>query len=154
MKSATDVVWWQRLLFALGALVFTLLLSIALCAIHDFSREPGLQWGNGGEIQVSGFILIVGGIVVLATYVLLVVPLVLLWPVASQRKHWYGMLCVAAIWPVLQLWIALLHEHPSIKNIQQYLPLYGRLQLFALCSCGSYLLLIHWQHRRLLRSRN
>lgn len=154
MVSTFDVVWWQRLLFGLGALIFNLLLTIALVAIHDFSYNPGLQWGNGGEIQMAGYILIFGGLAILATYVLFVVPLVLFWPVASQRKHWYVMLCIAMIWPPF-LYGMLQHEHLSmhLKEIRQYPGLLKWPELFALCSCGCYLLLIHWKHGRLTRRR-
>lgn len=86
--------WWKRLLSALGALIFTLLLTVALITIRDFRRDPNLQWFNAGESQVVGFSLIVGGLFILATFVLFVTPLVLLWPAASQRKHWYAMLSV------------------------------------------------------------
>jgi hypothetical protein len=151
MRSGTEVVWWKRLLSGLGALIFTLLLTIVLHTINDFRRDPNLQWFNGGENQVVAYGLIMGGLVVLATYVLFVVPLILLWPAESQRKHWYAMLCVAMLWPPLLNGIIIRRDRPSIlfEEIRHYPGLYGWLELFALCSCGCYLLSIHWQHDRL-----
>jgi hypothetical protein len=151
MGLGTEVVWWQRLLSGLGALVFTLLLTIVLLTIRDFRREPDLQWSNGGESQIAAYMLIYGGLIVLATYVLFVVPLVLLWRAESQRKHRYAMLCVAMLWPPLLFGIIFRRDGLSILfgEIRHNLGPFGWLELFALCSCGCYLLLIHWQHGRL-----
>src|ERR1700730_17684223 len=137
MGLGTEVVWWKRLLSSFGALAFTLLLTMVLYTINDFRREPNLQWFSGGESQIVVGLLVYGGLIVLVAYVLFVVPLVLLWPAESQRKHWYAMLCVAMLGP------------PLLTGT-----IIGRLELFALCSCGCYLLLIHWQQGRLnARSR-
>ena len=138
MGLATEVVWWKRLISAFGALVFTLLLTAGLYTINDFRREPNLQWFNGGESQIVVGLLVYGGLVILTTYIFFVVPIVLVWPAESQRKHWYAMLCVAMLGPPL-----------LTGTIIGW-----RLELFALCSCGCYLLLIHWQQGRLnARSR-
>jgi hypothetical protein len=134
MGLATEVVWWKRLISALGALVFTLLLTTGLYTINDFRRVPNLHWFNAGESQIVVGLLVYGGLIVLETYVLFVIPLVLIWPAESQRKHWYAMLCVAMLWP------------PLLTG-----SIIGRLELFALCSCGCYLFLIHWQRGRLAR---
>lgn len=137
MELATEVVWGKRLISAFGAFVFTLLLTTGLYTINDFRRDPNLQWFNGGESQIVVGLLVYGGLIALVGYVLFV-PLVLLWPAESQRKHWYAMLCVAMLWPPLLTGGSII----------------GRLELFALCSCGCYLLLIHWQQGRLnARSR-
>src|ERR1700730_7060551 len=139
MGLATEVVWWKRLISALGAFVFTLLLTMSFYPINDFRRVPNLHWFNAGESQSVVGLLVYGGLIVLESYVLFIVPLVLLWPAESQRKHWYAMLCVAMLWPPLLT--------GTIIGI-------WRLELFALCSCGCYLLLIHWQQGRLnARSR-
>jgi hypothetical protein len=156
MELGTEVEWWKRLLSGFGALVFTLLLTTVLHTMMDFRREPNLHWFNGAESQIVVYMLIMGGLVVLATYVLFVVPLVLFWPAESQRKHWYTMLCVAMLWPPLLYGIIIRHDRPSIlfEEIRHYPGLYGWLELFALCSCGCYLLLIRWQQGRLeARSR-
>ena len=138
MELGTEVVWWKRLLSAFGALAFTLLLTTVLYTINDFRREPNLQWFNGGESQIVVGLLVYGGLVILTTYIFFVVPIVLVWPAESQRKHWYAMLCVAMLGPPL-----------LTGTINGW-----RLELFALCSCGCYLLLIHWQQGRLnARSR-
>ncbi len=151
MGLRTEAAWWQRLLFGFGALIFILLLTIVLFVIRDYRREPNyFQWSNGGESQIVAFILIYGGLVILTTYVFFVVPLVLIWPAESQRKHWYAMLCVAMVWPPLLLGITL-HGRPSIlfQTIRRSLSAVGWVELLALCSCGCYLILVHWQHRRL-----
>ena len=57
MQLRADVVWWKRLLSGFGALLFTLLAATALLTIRDFWHTPGLQWGNGGEVQVAGYFL-------------------------------------------------------------------------------------------------
>jgi hypothetical protein len=156
MGLRTEATWWQRLLCGFGALVFALFFMIVLLIIEDYRRDPTyFHWSNGGESQIAAFGLIYGGFAILATYVFFVVPLVLLWPAESQRKHWYAMLSVAMLWPLLALGIAV-HNGPSIliQSIRRSPVPYGRLELVALCSCGCYLLLIHWQHRRLTaRSR-
>ena len=139
MELGTEVVWWKRLISAFGALVFTLLLTTGLYTINDFRRESNLQWFNGGESEIVVGYLVYGGLIVLVAYVLFVVPLVLLWPAESQRKHWYAMLCVAMLGPPLLT--------GTIIGL-------GRLELFALCSCGCYLLLIHWQQGRQREVKN
>jgi hypothetical protein len=150
MGLGTTIAWRLRLLFASIALIFTLLLTIALVAIRDFAHEPGLQWFSGGEIEVAGYLLIFGGLTILATYICFVVPLVLLWPVESQRKHWYAMLCVAMLWPPLLCGIVQWHGPSTLfQDIRSDLGLLGWLELFALCSCGCYLLIIHWYHTRI-----
>src|ERR1700688_1255768 len=101
MELGTEVVWWKRLISAFGAQVFTLLLTTGLYTINDFRREPNRQWFNAGESQIVVGYLVYGGFIVLLGYVLFIVPLVLLWPAESQRKHWYAMLCVAMLWPPL-----------------------------------------------------
>jgi hypothetical protein len=151
MGLRTEAAWWQRLLFGFGALIFVLLLTIVLSVIRDYRREPNyFQWSNGGESQIVAYILIFGGLVILATYVFFVVPLVLLWPAESQRRHWYAMLCVAMVWPPLLLGITM-HGRPSLlfQEVRRSPGVFGWLELLALCSCGFYLLLIHLQHRRL-----
>lgn len=151
MELRTEAAWWQRLLFGFGALIVVLLLTIVLFVIRDYRREPNhFQWSNGGENQIVAFILIYDGLVILTTYVFFVVPLVLLSPTESQRKHWYAVLCVAIVWPPLLLGITL-HGRLAIlfQAVRRDPGPFGRLELLALCSCGCYLLLIHWQHRRL-----
>jgi hypothetical protein len=151
MGLRTEAEWWQRLLSGFGALLFALFLAIGSFAIRDYRREPQyFHWSNGGESQIVAYGLIYGGLVILATYVFFVVPLVLLWPAESQRRHWYAMLCVALVWPPLLLGITL-HGRPSIlfQVVRRSLSIFGWLEFLALCSCGCYLLLIHWQHRRL-----
>jgi hypothetical protein len=154
MELRTEAAWWQRLLFGFGALIFVLLLTIVLFVINDYRRDPTyFQWSNGGESQIVAIIVIYGGLAILPTYVFFVVPLVLLWPAKSQRRHWYAMLCVAMLWPPLEFGIAL-HCRPSIlfqlfQVVRRSPGPFGWLELLALCSCGCYLLLVHWQHRRL-----
>ena len=82
----------------------------------------------------------------------LFVSIVLLWPAASQRKHWYAMVCVAMLVPFLAdsiFW----HMGFSalLEKMRAYPSLYGGYEAFALCACGLYLVLIRWQHRRLAR---
>jgi hypothetical protein len=156
MGLATEVVWWKRLIAAFGALVFTLLLTTVLYTINDFRREPNLHWSNGGESQIVVGLLVYGGLVILTTYIFFVVPIVLVWPAESQRKHWYAMLCVAMFWPPLLLGIIFRRDPLSIlfDEIRHNPGVLGWLELFALCCCGCYLLLIRRQQRRLeARSR-
>ncbi len=87
MTSETNVPWWQRLFFGLIALVLPLLLLIAWTVVRAFRIDPQAQWSNGGVGQVAGYIGIMVGIACLATYFFFVVPVVLLWPARSQRKH-------------------------------------------------------------------
>jgi hypothetical protein len=101
MRAETSATWWQRLLFALGALLLVLALLIALAVGRDYWRDPTLQWSKGGEVQIAGFLLIVGGIMVAAVYLLFIVPLVLLWSFKTTRSRWYVMLGVWLLWPVL-----------------------------------------------------
>ncbi len=151
MQKTSEVIWWKRLVTALTALVLTLVLVTILYTARDFQREPDLHWFNGGEIQMTAAILLCGGLILLATYVFFVVPLVLLWPAESQRKHWYAMLFVAMLWPPLLDGIirgpnglsAVLREYRRFPVAQLWL------ELIALCACGCYLLLLRWQHHRL-----
>ena len=156
MRSRVEVAWSTRLLAALCSLIFTLVLALVLIVLRDFHREAKLEWFNGGEIQVVGYALIMGGLVLLATYVAFVVPLVLLWPARSQRRRWYAVLGVSMLWPPLLYGMILRHEEPPalLDEIRHYPGLFEWLELFALCSCGCYLLLIRWQHRRIRRDRS
>ncbi len=146
MAFETNASWWQRLLLGLLALVITLTIMIAVVVVRDFRREPDLQWFNGGEIQVVGYLGIMDGIACLATYILFVAPLVLLWPAWSQRKHWYAILAVAMLWPPIA--ILMLHwQNPSLA-LHEFVHFSGILllpELFAIFSCGIYLLLIRWR---------
>lgn len=151
MRLRTEAAWWQRLLFGFGVLVFALFLAVVLFILRDYRRDPNdFHWSNGGESQIVAFGLIFGGAVILATLVFFVVPLVLLWPAGSQRRHWYAMLCVAMLWPPLLFEINILGS-PSIifQAIRRSPGPFASLELLALCSCGCYLLLIHCQYRRL-----
>jgi hypothetical protein len=149
MKSRTEATWWQRLLYGFGALVFTLLLAMALVLLANFVRYPKLHLWDGGVIQSFGYLLLFGGGIALVTFLLFVCPLVLLWPAESQRRHWYGMMCAAIIWPPLVNWI-IFRPHPHfVQDIRREVGLYGELELVAICSCGCYLLLLRWQHSRL-----
>jgi hypothetical protein len=151
MELRTEVVWWKRLLSGFGASVFALLLIIVWIVIRSYRIDPNYFHGsNGGESQVAAYLLIYGGLAILTTYVFFVVPLVLFWPAESQRKHWYAMLCVAMLWPPLLFGINVLGQ-PSIlfQAILRSPGPFGSLELLALSSCGCYLLLINWQHRRL-----
>src|SRR5450756_1186844 len=133
MGSGIEVAWWRRLLSGLAALVFTLLLTILLLAIRDFSREPDLQWFNAGEIQTSAYLFVYGGLLVLTTFVLFVAPLVLLWPTGSQRKHWYAILCVSMLWPALLFGIFFGHNdlRALFGEFRHDLGVFGWLELFA-----------------------
>lgn len=103
MDSRTTVPWWQRLLLGFAATVSTVLVAAAVFAAQSFWRGPGLHWfswSGGGGIQIPAFILYAGGLIALAMYIVVVVPLVLIWPVRSQLKHWYAFLCVAEALPI------------------------------------------------------
>jgi hypothetical protein len=56
------------------------------------------------------------------------------------------------LWPLLFYGIIMRRNRPSMlfEDIRHTPGLFVWLELFALCSCGCYLLLIHWQHRRLI----
>ena len=140
------------MLYGFGALIWTLLLAAVLLVVRDLRRDPNLQWFNGGEIPYVGYFLIIGGLFFLATYIFFVAPLVLLWPVESQRKHWYAMLCVALLWPPLFIGI-IDRTSPSMifQEIRRNLGFYGQLEPIALFACGCYLLLLRWQHARQMR---
>jgi hypothetical protein len=147
MNTRTTVPWWQRLLFGFAATVFTMLLVAVLFAAESFWREPSLHWFNwsgGGGIRTPVFILIGGGMIALAMYLVVVIPLVLLWPVQSQLKHWYAFLCVAALLPIAffsQAWKGL-----TLHDVSAHLPFPV---LPVLCGGVCYLLLLRRQHARL-----
>ena len=147
--AGTTVAWWKRLLLAFGALLFTLLLPIASVTVRDFWREPELQWFNGGETQIVVFILLVGGLLILATYIVFVAPLVLLWLVESQHKHWFMMLCVSMLWPPILAGI-IWHYDPwrLVHEMYQNPGIFGWPEVFALISCSSHLLLLRWRRGR------
>jgi len=144
MGLRTEAAWWKRLLSGFGASVFALFLTIVGIVIGAHRIEPSyFHWSNGGASLLVAYTLVYGGLAILATYVFFVVPLVLLWPAESQRKHWYSMLCVAMLWPPL-LFLITGHGHPSIffHAIRRSPGPFVWLELLALCSCGCYLLLI------------
>jgi hypothetical protein len=150
MRSGTEVAWRKRLLDGLASLVLTLSLTIGLMAIRDFHRDPTLTWFNGGEITVIAHFVFVGGYLLLPTYFFFVAPIVLLWPAASQRKHWYALLCAAMFGPLLAdmiFWRIGLFV--LLEKMRDNPGLYCGFEAFALCSCGLYLALLRWQHRRL-----
>jgi len=148
VNDEPDVSWWQRLLFGFLALAPTLLLLEAWAVLGALRLDPNAQWSNGGIGQVVGFTGIMGGIACLATYILFVVPIVLLWPAWSQRTHWYAMLAVSMLWQPIATML-LLRQHPVLA-LQQIPHSPSTLLLpesLALLSCGSYLLLIRWRGR-------
>ena len=148
MLSAAPLVSpYQRILLAFGAVLSTLVLACSLFVVHDaYSPFRGdLRWSEpSGEPQVIGWILFVGGFFVLASYLLFSVPLVLLWPVRLQLRHWYGPLLVTLLWPPFAD-IVLLHQ-PITVVLQEFARgehtmLFA--ELFAAVACGLYLLLLH-----------
>ena len=96
MSRPAQVSWWIRLLLAFASLIPTLLFMVLFFVVRDYIQIPeNVHWGNAGEEQVVGVVAIYGGFASLLTYALFIVPLVLLWPVQSQLKHWYALLLVS-----------------------------------------------------------
>jgi hypothetical protein len=148
MDPRTSVPWWQRLLFGFAATMFTLLLVVAFSVAQSLWREPGLhwfRWSDGGGIQIPVFVLYAGGLIALAVYLVVVLPLVLLWPVQSQLKHWYAFLCVAVLLPIAvfaQPW-----SHSWLLHDIRPLLLFPTFPV--LCGGVFYLLLLRRQYARL-----
>ena len=149
------VPWWLRLSVGFAVLLPTLLAMVFYAAVRDYVRSPqDFHWGNGGEEQIVGATVIFGGLGALSTYVLFIMPLVLVWPVRSQLKHWYAFIAVALLWLPLALPVAgnarlidTLHDilHPFRRD------LVWLLEPFALLASGSYLFLLHRFDRKLAR---
>jgi hypothetical protein len=82
------VPWWQRLQLALAAtFVAWLCTSIVLDCLSPR--------------RIIAELLSFGMFIAVDYFLLLATPLVLIWPVKSQLKHWYAFLCVGAVLSVL-----------------------------------------------------
>ncbi len=142
----------RRMMFAALAMLFTLLVLADVEAVKDFRQDPGLHWGNGGEIQITGFILLVGVPVCATTLVLLVMPMLWLWREESRRRHPFVVLLAVLAWPLLlnlcvqrqgpRVFLAAVRWDPGFFLAQDGLAL--------LAYCG-YKALLSWQQRRLDR---
>lgn len=147
MNRPVRITWRLRLLLAFLVLVPMLLLMIVSATVRDYIQTPqNFHWGNGGEEQIVGAIAIYGGLGALCTYVLFIVPLVLLWPLRSQLNHWYAFLLVSLVWVPLALSVAgnarptdMLHSflHPFHRD------LVWLLEPFAFLASGFYLFLLY-----------
>jgi len=118
MESQPAVPWWQRLLLAFCATILALLTTAIVFTCLWLGRTPAdRHWfttaSGGGILEELRIVLIAGGIVALGLFIFLAAPLVLLWPVRSQLKHWHAFLCVAAWLPVLYLSTVFWH-HPVL----------------------------------------
>ena len=147
MERSTPLPWWQRLLLAFAALVITLVALVVFFTVRDYVQSPrDFQWGNGGEEQMVFAFGYFGGLGELVTYVLFVVPLVLLWPVRSQLKHWYAPLLVSLLW-LPPVWAILSNARPGDMWRDFRHPFHPDLlwliEPFAPVACGLYLLLLH-----------
>ena len=155
MNQPARVRWWVRLLLAFASLFPALLGFLLVTVIRDSMWMPqDFHWGNAGEEQIVGYFAIVVGFGALITYVLFIAPLVLLWPVRSQLKHWYAMLLVSLLWLPPAGAVAgnarpeaMLHDllHPFHPDILWFL------EPFAPLACGVYLLLLHRAVKRARR---
>jgi hypothetical protein len=135
MNPHPTVPRWQRLLFGLVATAVTLFLVVALFVAQDLWHGHWIGSSSGaGLMHVPDFyfVVIAGRMVAFAMYLVVVVPLVLLWPVRSQLKHWYAFLCAA------------LHNLPALLLFPT---------LPVLCGVACYLLLLRYRHARLHRER-
>ncbi len=107
-----NIEWWKRLLGALASTTVTLVACIAVFVWHDLKHNPGHHWGNGGEEQIAGFLLIACGFPLLITFFLVIVPLVLLLPARIQLDWWPAMMGFAALVPML-MEVVFLPQSPS-----------------------------------------
>lgn len=151
MRSADQVNWLHRLLLAFAAMFLASLAALVFIVLRDMLTHTDVSWGNGGEEQIVGYFAIYGGIGSLFTYIFFVVPLVLLWPVRSQLKHWYAILLVSLFWlPPAMAFIGnrravdMLHDllHPFHPHILWLM------EPFAPLACGLYLLLLLHRTKR------
>src|SRR5450432_3274010 len=108
---------------------------------------PASNGAMGERSRSPATFLIIGGVMLLIIYVAFVVPLVLLWPVRAQRKYWCAMLCASMLWPPLFSGILHAGRSPLIvfAEIRQSPGFYCHEELFALCCCACYLLLVRWE---------
>ena len=152
MNGPAHVSWRARLLLSFAVLIPTLLAMILFVVIRDYIHVThDVRWGNGGEEQMVGVTAIYGSLGALFTYGVFIVPLVLLWLVQSQLKHWYFLMLAALMWLPLSLPIVsnarpvdMLHDllHPFHRD------LVWLLEPFAFLACGLYLILLHGFDRR------
>jgi hypothetical protein len=157
MKPRTTVPWWQRLLLVFCAAVIAWLsTAIVLTCILLWHTPGGRHWFNdlsgGGILETLRAGLIMGGFMALGFYIFLAAPLVLVWPVKSQLKHWYAFLCVAALLPVVYM-STIFWRHP-VLILQEIHHNPGILELAwpaipFLWGIACYLLLLRGQHGRL-----
>ena len=159
MEPQPTVRWWKRLLLGFAATIIVWLSTAIVLTCFWLWRTPqDRHWftnpSGGGILEDLRITLITGGFVALDLYVLLAAPLVLVWPVKSQLKHWYAFLCTAALLPVAYAAIPFL-RHPLLIYREGHI---SQLFFFAwpaipfLCGMVCYLLLLRRQRTRLIRN--
>jgi hypothetical protein len=118
MESQPTVRWWQRLLLGFIATIIAWFSSAIVLTCYWLWRTPQerhwfTNFSRDGILAILREALVIGGFLALDFYVLLAIPLILLWPVKSQLKHWYAFLGAAFSLPLV-LTSTLFWRHPLL----------------------------------------
>lgn len=139
----------QRLSAVLISMLLTMTVGMSLWVLRDLKCDADFHWGNGGEEEVVGYLLLGFCELVLPTLIIVVLPFILFVPPSFQMKRWPAMIGLAGLLPIL-LQALLLRQSPA--HIWQDLygspGIYLLSESFAVIGCGVYLLLLHWLSSR------
>ena len=139
-----DVSPWKRAASVVLSFSLTLAVACSSVVLRDVRRDQDFHWGNGGEEQIIGFLLIVGTPFLLC-FMVIAISSVLLIPPAVQSRRWPVLMGIAAVAPTT-VECLLLRQSPlrMLHNLQDAWPIYGFVEFLALGCCGAYLLMLRW----------
>jgi hypothetical protein len=139
----------QRLSAVLISMLLTMTVGVSPWVLRDLMREADFHWGNGGEEEVVGYLLLGFCELALPTLIVAVLPFILLVSPSFQMKRWPAMIGLASLLPILLQALLLRHGPARIWHDLYDSPgIYVLFESFAVIGCGVYLLLLRWLSSR------
>ncbi len=145
LAADSDLSKRQRLTAVLISMLLTMTFGVSLWVLRDLIRDADFHWGNGGEEEVVGYLVLGFCELVLPTLMIVVLPFILLVSPSFQMKRWPVMIGLAGLLPVLLQAVILRHSPARIwHDLYDESGIYLLFEFFAMIGCGVYLLLLRW----------
>ena len=139
----------QRLSAVLISMLLTMTVGMSLWVLRDLKRDTDFHWGNGGEEEVVGYLVLGFCELVLPTLIMVVLPFILFVPPSFQMKRWPAMIGLSALVPILLEALLLRHGPARIWHDLYGSPgIYLLFESIAVIGCAVYLLLLRWLSSR------